>query len=995
MSNFAVDSISAFEACCECGGGSKKMIAVSIHESTQHEHARSFQTVGPQHPDNKQHLLARLPEGTEIVGRGGSFKIRVKMGPFPGSSDADLTSLANGVTDEKMGTVLLRGNSRTPGHFGTELVGDPTRTDLVTVAWHNNPTVIGTEVHWTGTVKVHETAPVGHFFMRVGQTTVEDFYAEIPVAVLFNPHSQASPEYLQSSSAGGCSDKPSSWTDSDGFSCQVYETKFWCTTGGAPGPSWKASWGTLKKYGTNGIDATMACCKCGGGFSSGGQNIAREYIFGAQAVVFQSIHVTNRQQTASQSSASFQAPSGVLWTFDHFQKSTLAVALHLIRKLDWKKRESVATVSRELTNAIGADLCRGKWGTYPDDLSELGCKSTFPDDCKRPWIWKRTADILETYWAQWVTTKGNARGAWFCQCWVFSAISTTIFRALGIPARSVTNFQSAHDKNYDRAIAQFYWRKPGETKRYRLDDGELGCPSSCNTAQCKSSCHYEVQSGLGFGRKPECETCMRCVTCSWAQGGESIWNFHVWNEVWFSRLEHDKRWIQVGYPASGAGPNDGALVPGWSAVDATPQEFSNGRYQMGPAFMPDVLAGHESCSDTGFVIGETNSAIKQYVIEAPSKDEVKAGGGTMYTNPYGDPLYPLSTYWHKGQHAKAVLHEINVGESFVGEATLSQKPGGLSTHCAQYSSSQTDACLDSTLDLTSTYKTYEPSGPFPSLETMSYQSLITMTHDAMKLSQKQNECRHKTIDSLAEEGSAGTVNASRAGSIVREWQDYDITADTSFSGRFPLTPLPLVDDIPSWAESQSLAQLFDTDGSSTNALYQQDQEVLVFSSIALGDATTYTVQPTTDLGVSIQVQNIDTTTAWPISMTWSVHIQSNTGATLATKIPLASGCWNGNTMITNAVSTSNCWDMDTTDMIGAGQTQTISWTLQGAAHLSCASLRALTTTADGPINEQFFLRVDFSVAVTGSSETHNQEALLQFASGMDLDQCISTGYWNR
>lgn len=55
------------------------------------------------------------------------------------------------------------------------------------------------------------------------------------------------------------------------------------------------------------------------------------------------------------------------------------------------------------------------------------------------------------------------------QCWVFSSLGVTIFRALGIASRSLTNFRSAHERDYDLMVTK--------------------------------------------------------------TDGESIWNFHVWNEV--------------------------------------------------------------------------------------------------------------------------------------------------------------------------------------------------------------------------------------------------------------------------------------------------------------------------------------------------------------------------------------------------------------------------------------------------------------------------------
>jgi hypothetical protein len=44
----------------------------------------------------------------------------------------------------------------------------------------------------------------------------------------------------------------------------------------------------------------------------------------------------------------------------------------------------------------------------------------------------------------------------YCQCFVYAAITTSIGRALGVPSRLVTTFQSAHDTGNDRAIEKFY-----------------------------------------------------------------------------------------------------------------------------------------------------------------------------------------------------------------------------------------------------------------------------------------------------------------------------------------------------------------------------------------------------------------------------------------------------------------------------------------------------------------------------------------------------------
>ena len=82
-----------------------------------------------------------------------------------------------------------------------------------------------------------------------------------------------------------------------------------------------------------------------------------------------------------------------------------------------------------------------------------------------------------------------------------------VCRALGIPCRSVTNFVSAHDTEQNLTIDNYYDK-----------DGE------------------KIEG----------------------RSGDSIWNFHVWNDVWMARPDLPK-----GYD-------------GWQAIDATPQEASDG-----------------------------------------------------------------------------------------------------------------------------------------------------------------------------------------------------------------------------------------------------------------------------------------------------------------------------------------------------------------------------------------------------------------------------------
>lgn len=71
---------------------------------------------------------------------------------------------------------------------------------------------------------------------------------------------------------------------------------------------------------------------------------------------------------------------------------------------------------------------------------------------------------------------------------------------------------------------------------------------------------------------------------------DSIWNYHVWNEVWMDR------------------PDLGFGYRGWQAVDATPQEMSDGFYRCGPAPVKAVKLGEILRPyDCNFLYSEVNA----------------------------------------------------------------------------------------------------------------------------------------------------------------------------------------------------------------------------------------------------------------------------------------------------------------------------------------------------------------------------------------------------
>lgn len=73
---------------------------------------------------------------------------------------------------------------------------------------------------------------------------------------------------------------------------------------------------------------------------------------------------------------------------------------------------------------------------------------------------------------------------------------------------------------------------------------------------------------------------------------DSIWNFHVWNECFMTRSD-----LPEGYG-------------GWQAIDATPQEASEGVMRCGPASIRAIKEGHVFLPyDTPFIYGEVNGDV--------------------------------------------------------------------------------------------------------------------------------------------------------------------------------------------------------------------------------------------------------------------------------------------------------------------------------------------------------------------------------------------------
>ncbi|KAM6928183.1 protein-glutamine gamma-glutamyltransferase 2 [Xenentodon cancila] len=173
---------------------------------------------------------------------------------------------------------------------------------------------------------------------------------------------------------------------------------------------------------------------------------------------------------------SYKHPIPTPWNFGQFESGILDICLRILDmnpkylrnpSKDCSGRRNPIYVSRLLSAMINCNDDRGvllgKWsGGFEGGVSPL--------------FWRGSVEILRNWDTQ------ACQPVCYGQCWVFAAVACTVFRALGIPCRVITNFVSAHDTNNDLVIEQY------------IDENG-----------------YPVQSK------------------------EMIWNYHCWVESWMTR----------------------------------------------------------------------------------------------------------------------------------------------------------------------------------------------------------------------------------------------------------------------------------------------------------------------------------------------------------------------------------------------------------------------------------------------------------------------------
>ncbi|XP_019389767.1 PREDICTED: protein-glutamine gamma-glutamyltransferase 4 [Crocodylus porosus] len=249
------------------------------------------------------------------------------------------------------------------------------------------------------------------------------------------------------------------------------------------------------------------------------------------------------------------------WNFGQFEEDVLDSCMYLLDKSGLKPnfRKDPVTVSRTMSALVNsnddAGVLFGNWsGNYGSGTSPLA--------------WTGSATILQKYYK-------TKKPICFGQCWVFSGVLTTVMRCLGIPARSVSNFASAHDTQENLKVDIFLNERGEKVDKLTTD---------------------------------------------------SVWNFHVWNDVWMKRSD-----LPEGFD-------------GWQAIDATPQEISQGIFQCGPSPLKAIRSGEVYLPyDSKFIFAEVNADKVYWLVKNVSgkdkyiklREETKAIGKNISTKAVG------------------------------------------------------------------------------------------------------------------------------------------------------------------------------------------------------------------------------------------------------------------------------------------------------------------------------------------------------------------------
>ncbi|CAM2102156.1 protein-glutamine gamma-glutamyltransferase E [Caretta caretta] len=299
------------------------------------------------------------------------------------------------------------------------------------------------------------------------------------------------------------------------------------------------------------------------------------------------------------------------WNYGQFQGDILNICLSILdRSLSYRQDPATDVSRRDDPKYVGRVLS-AMVNSNDDNGVVLGNWSGNYSGGTSPGSWNGSVEILQKW------KDAGFRPVRYGQCWVFASVLTTVLRCLGIPTRVISNFNSAHDADRNLSV-DIYYDESGN----RLN-----------------------------------------------MGSDSVWNFHVWNESWFTR--------------SDLGPS----YNGWQILDSTPQERSAGIYQCGPASLIAVKEGDVDLEyDCPFVFAEVNADRISWTYDIrrrqakPISSETKSIGQIISTKAVGsyDHVDVTNNYkYGEGSRKEREVYEkarTKLGRVYGFSATSEKRP---------------------------------------------------------------------------------------------------------------------------------------------------------------------------------------------------------------------------------------------------------------------------------------------------------------------------------
>ncbi|XP_078508198.1 protein-glutamine gamma-glutamyltransferase 6-like isoform X2 [Lissotriton helveticus] len=257
------------------------------------------------------------------------------------------------------------------------------------------------------------------------------------------------------------------------------------------------------------------------------------------------------------------------WNYGQFEESILNICLAILDRNVEYKEDPVKDYSRRNDPVYVGRVVASMINHFDDKGVLMGKWTGSFRGGVDPGAWVGSVDILKRW------KKGGYKSVKYGQCWVFGGVTCTVLRCLGIPTRVVTNFHSAHDKNQNLCLDQCF-----DVSGHILDED-----------------------------------------------GDSIWNFHVWDESWFARHDLDSK----------------STYSGWQVLDSTPQERSSDLYRCGPTSVQAVKQGDVDMDyDSPFVFAEVNADLVTWIVYdddeelmEPVHTDVKSVGQKISTKALG------------------------------------------------------------------------------------------------------------------------------------------------------------------------------------------------------------------------------------------------------------------------------------------------------------------------------------------------------------------------